>query len=64
LIFLLIHSVYRFSIDFLRYYTPEEHISILATSQFISMIIGLCAVITMVIFIFNNRKNNSNASPD
>jgi phosphatidylglycerol:prolipoprotein diacylglycerol transferase len=61
LMFLLIHSVFRFSIDFLRYYTPEEHISILTTSQFISMIIGLGAVITMVIFIFNNRKNDANA---
>jgi len=51
LTFLIFHSLYRFIIDFFRYYTPEEHIIMLTTSQFISIIIALGAVISMFIIM-------------
>lgn len=46
--YMIMYSIYRFSIDFLRYYTPEEHLGILASSQVTSLVLGLLAIIIMI----------------
>lgn len=56
LTFLIFHSLYRFTIDFFRYYTPEEHIIMLTISQFISIIIALGAFISMLVIL---KKDHS-----
>jgi len=48
LIYLVMYSIYRFFIDFLRYYTPEEHLGILAYSQVTSLVLGSVALIVMI----------------
>jgi len=46
--YMIMYSIYRFSIDFLRYYTPEEHLGILTYSQVTSLVLGLIAIIIMI----------------
>ncbi len=60
LIFLILHSLYRFTIDFFRYYMPEEHIIILTTSQFISIIMALGAVTLMSIILKGKNRSLKN----
>jgi len=50
--YLIMYSIYRFSVDFFRYYSPEEHIGILVSSQATSLVIGLIALIIMIVKIF------------
>lgn len=45
----IIYSVSRFSIDFLRYYSPEERVGSLADSQVISIIAGVTSLIFMIV---------------
>ena len=51
LLSILMYSIHRFFIDFLRYYTPDERIGSLATSQVISIIAAVAAVAAMLFFI-------------
>ncbi len=44
----IMYSVHRFLIDFLRYYAPEERMGTLATSQVMSIIGGVIAVAVMI----------------
>ncbi len=55
LIYAIIHSVYRFLIDFFRAYTTVEYIGILATSQVISLLIGLTALFIMIIILLRRK---------
>jgi phosphatidylglycerol---prolipoprotein diacylglyceryl transferase len=54
--YMIMYSIYRFSIDFLRYYNPEEHLGIFAYSQVTSLVLGLTAIIIMIrrIWFFRN----------
>jgi len=54
--YMIMYSIYRFSIDFLRYYTPEEHLGIFVYSQVTSLVLGLIAIIIMIrrIWFFRN----------
>ena len=45
----LMYSVYRFLIDFVRYYTPDARIGSLATSQVISIGTGTIAFAVMIV---------------
>jgi len=45
---ILMYSIHRFLIDFLRYYTPDERIGSLATSQVMSIIAGTSALAVMI----------------
>jgi phosphatidylglycerol:prolipoprotein diacylglycerol transferase len=45
----LMYSIHRFLIDFLRYYTPDERIGSLATSQVMSMVAGAIALAFMIV---------------
>ena len=47
----IFYSMYRFLIDFLRYYKPNERIGVLATSQVVSLIFGSIALIFMIVII-------------
>ena len=47
----LMYSVHRFLIDFVRYYTPDERIGSLATSQVMSIVAGAAALVVMIVFI-------------
>ncbi len=46
--YVIMYSIYRFSVDFLRYYSPEEHIGVLVYSQVTSLVLGLTALIIMI----------------
>ncbi len=48
LLSVLMYSIHRFFVDFLRYYTPDERMGNLATSQIISIIAAVTAAATMV----------------
>jgi phosphatidylglycerol:prolipoprotein diacylglycerol transferase len=60
LIYVIIHSTQRFIIDFFRFYTPEEKIGILATSQTMSLVIGLIALIAMIVILLRRRQSGEN----
>lgn len=45
----LMYSIHRFFIDFVRYYTPDARIGILATSQVISIGTGTIAFAVMIV---------------
>jgi phosphatidylglycerol:prolipoprotein diacylglycerol transferase len=46
--YVIMYSIYRFSIDFLRYYTPEEHLGIFSYSQVTSLVLGLITVFVTI----------------
>jgi phosphatidylglycerol:prolipoprotein diacylglycerol transferase len=56
LLTVIMYSGFRFLIDFIRFYTPEERMGILATSQVLSIILGTFALIIMIVFILRHRK--------
>jgi len=56
LCYVIMYSIYRFSIDFLRYYAPEEYIGILVSSQATSLITGIIALIIMIVLILRQHK--------
>lgn len=56
----LIYAVHRFLIDFVRYYTPDERIGSLATSQVMSIVAGAAALVAMIVFI---ARHSSHAGP-
>ncbi len=56
LITVLMYSVHRFLIDFVRYYAPEEHIGSLATSQVMSIIAAIIAVLAAILLIFRRPE--------
>jgi len=56
----LMYSIHRFLIDFLRYYWPEELIGGLATSQLMSIIVGAVALVLMIVL---TRRQASRPSP-
>jgi phosphatidylglycerol:prolipoprotein diacylglycerol transferase len=56
----LIYSVHRFLIDFVRYYTPDERIGSLAASQVMSIVAGAAALVVMIVFI---ARHSSHAGP-
>ena len=45
----LMYSIHRFLIDFVRYYTPDARIGSLATSQIMSIITGTIALTVMIV---------------
>jgi phosphatidylglycerol:prolipoprotein diacylglycerol transferase len=53
LVSILMYSVHRFFIDLLRYYTPDERMGSLATSQVMSII---AAIVSIAIMIFLNTR--------
>ena len=57
----LFYSIFRFLVDFVRYYTPQEHVGVLTTSQFISMILGLLALISIIVLHSRNASKNKSA---
>lgn len=56
LIYAIIHSVQRFIIDSFRSYTSDEFIGNLATSQLISLIIGLVTLLVMIFILLKKRQ--------
>ena len=61
LLSVILYSVHRFLIDFLRYYTPDERVGSLATSQVVSIFSGTIAIAILIVFIV--RQNSSRVSP-
>jgi len=59
LIYAIIHSAYRFLIDFFRAYSAEEYIGILATSQVMSLLIGLTALFIMIIILLRRKPKET-----
>jgi phosphatidylglycerol:prolipoprotein diacylglycerol transferase len=55
LLSVLMYSIHRLLIDFLRYYTPDERIGSLATSQVMSIIAG--TGVLMVIIVLTVRRS-------
>ena len=51
LLSVLMYSVHRFLIDFLRYYSPDERMGGLATSQVMSIIGGVIAIAVMIFLV-------------
>ena len=49
------YSIFRFLIDFIRYYSIEERIGILATSQFISIITGITSLAFMIVILMRKK---------
>lgn len=56
----LMYSIHRFLIDFLRYYTPDERIGSLTTSQVMSIVAGATALVFMIVLTV---RQSSRASP-
>ena len=61
LLSVLMYSVHRFFIDLLRYYTPDERMGGLATSQVISIVAAIASIGTMV-FITMRHTSGFNAA--
>jgi phosphatidylglycerol:prolipoprotein diacylglycerol transferase len=53
----LMYSIHRFFIDFLRYYTQDEYTGIFTTSQFMSIIAAVAAVAFMI-FLAKRRTSD------
>jgi len=53
--FVIIYALYRFFIDFLRYYAPDERIKGFATSQIVSAAVGAIALMFMIVLIIRQR---------
>lgn len=51
LLSVLMYSIHRFLIDFMRYYTADERIGKLATSQVMSIIAGIVAIAAMIVLV-------------
>jgi phosphatidylglycerol:prolipoprotein diacylglycerol transferase len=52
----IMYAIHRFSIDFLRYYSPDERMGTLADSQVMSILIGVIAVAVMVVLYMRQVK--------
>ncbi len=61
LICVLVYSVHRFLIDFMRYYIPDERIGSLATSQVMSIVAGAAALVVMIVFIVRHSSHTGPA---
>ena len=59
LLSILMYSIHRFFIDFLRYYTPDERMGSLATSQVVSIIAAVAAVAVMIFLIIRQTSGVS-----
>ena len=57
LLSVLMYSIHRFFIDFLRYYAPDERIGSLATSQVMSIVAGVAALVFMIVFIIQRPSH-------
>ena len=61
LLSVLMYSVHRFFIDLLRYYTPDERMGSLATSQVMSIIAAIASIGTMIFITM--RHSATEAGP-
>ncbi|MBD3181197.1 prolipoprotein diacylglyceryl transferase [Candidatus Poribacteria bacterium] len=53
---IMTYSVFRFLIDFIRYYTPDEKIGALTTSQVVSILAFIISSIFLVILSIRNKS--------
>lgn len=61
LICVILYSIHRFLIDFVRYYTPDERIGSLATSQVMSIVAGAAALVAMIVFTVRHTSHTGPA---
>ncbi len=52
----ILYGVHRFLIDFLRYYTPDERMGALATSQVVSILAVAVALTIMIVLLVRWRS--------
>lgn len=56
LLSIISYSIFRFLIDFLRYYSPEEYTGTLTTSQLMSIIFGVTSIIVTIVLYIRRGK--------
>ena len=61
LLSVLMYSIHRFLIDFMRYYTADEYTGKLATSQVMSIIVGIAGIAAMIVLVVRRGPNVSAA---
>jgi len=64
LVSVLMYSIHRFLIDFLRYYTPDERMGSLATSQVMSIVGIIITLVVMIALMIREGPKTSAAKVD